>query len=339
MLMARLVLGRVSPFVILVVLALVGAGICWFSLDKISAHTKTPTRYDMQIRVDTEGCDDRLLRLNGDIGSFGTSILQLLLMDDDNNPVFVDGCRLKQVNLLVDLPLQPAERLGSSRFIHVMGGHSDFLQAIPDGNRELRVYWDNYDRIAATVVDGSLESQHSTISPAVAPSFSLYTEDRRDPLGIRGPDTGYAVSFTDAWQPIEVNFVFELPENIKTYFNILAYQSNLSVIETSEISEEETNPRPIFKDLEIVVSFRTDDVSVIRGSIADSGDARSIEGFIRFGIENNDAESRRESANVQYSAILGIGIALIVEAFVILLALGIHALASRSGVSRVRASQ
>ena len=332
--MARLVLGRASPIVILVVLALVGAGICWFSLEKISAHTKTPTRYEMQFQVDTDGCDDQPLILSGDIGSFGTSILLLRLFDGDGNPVLVEGCQLKKVKLSVVPPLQPVDRFGSNRLIHVMGAHIDFLEAIPNENRDLRIYWDSYERHTATVVDGSLNSEHPTISPAVAPSFSLYSEDRRDPLNIRGPDTVYEVSFTEAWQPVEVNFVFEVPENIKTYFNILAYQSKSSGIEAGETTEQATTITPLFEDLEIAISFRTDDVSVIRGSIAESGDARGIDGFIRFGIENNDAESRRESANVQYSAILGIGIALIVEAFVILLALGIHALASRSGLSR-----
>ena len=85
--------------------------------------------------------------------------------------------------------------------------------------------------------------------------------------------------------------------------------------------------------LAISVSFRTDEVSVVRGMMSDSGNAQSINGTISFGIENNDAESRRESGNVRYSAVLGIGIALIVEAFVILLAIAMRALAARLGIA------
>lgn len=89
-----------------------------------------------------------------------------------------------------------------------------------------------------------------------------------------------------------------------------------------------------YDDLDMSMAFRTDEVLLVRGLMSDSGDAISVDGFLRFGIENSDAESRRESGNVRFSAILGIGIALIVEAFVILLALGARGLAARLGVWR-----
>ena len=50
----RLVLGRGHPIIIIGVLAAVGAAICWFSLQRISLLTQTPTRYQMELEVATE---------------------------------------------------------------------------------------------------------------------------------------------------------------------------------------------------------------------------------------------------------------------------------------------
>ena len=141
----------------------------------------------------------------------------------------------------------------------------------------------------------------------------------------------YEVSFPNDWQPTHYTATFVVPENIRTYFNLLGLHFDGRLPESQdgpETAERLFTPNV----LDMSVSFWTDEVLLVRGLISDSGDAVGVNGALRFGIENSDAESRRESGNVRYSAILGIGIALIVEAFVILLALGVRGLASRLGI-------
>ena len=131
---------------------------------------------------------------------------------------------------------------------------------------------------------------------------------------------------------------FVVPEKVRTYFSLAGYQRGTRLPVAQDGQAEGDPPAtadPLaatYDDLDISVSFRTDEVLLVRGLMSDSGDATSVGGYLRFGLENSDAESKRESGNVRFSAILGIGIALIVEAFVILLALGVRGLAARLGV-------
>ena len=206
--------------------------------------------------------------------------------------------------------------------------------------------WDNTERIRATVVDGALRALDQPDSTANGPVFSMRVdEDEEDfsPIDLRRPGIHYEVSFEKEWQPLYVGVSFSVPENVRTYFNIFGSSLDREVTEEDEkkarsaaVEEEARSESDVsaisYGALAISVSFRTDEVSVVRGMMSDSGNAESIDGAIRFGIENNDAESRRESGNVRYSAVLGIGIALIVEAFVILLALAMRALAARLGI-------
>lgn len=149
----------------------------------------------------------------------------------------------------------------------------------------------------------------------------------------RAPRVRYEVAFHEQWQPRQLHFSFAVPENVRTYFELFGYQADGRVTESQDVPASGDGSRLAYRDLDMSVSFRTDEVLLVRGLMSDSGDALGVGGFLRFGIENSDAESKRESGNVRHSAILGIGIALIVEAFVILLALGVRALATRLGFS------
>ena len=327
----RLVLGGGHPFIIIVALALVGATTCWYSFQKIASLTKTPTRYTMDVLVATQGCADRQIPLRGEIGSSGPSILEALFTDD-GRPHTSGGCRLRSIRLVSNLALQPYDALDGARLIRVSGASAGAFadqeswiegRYLPRGSEEL---------IRATVLDGVLTVLEDDL-PNGAPSFSMGVEERWTPRGLPQQAIAYQVAFHEDWQPLAVAFTFSLPENVKTYFTVYAFQEEPVERGPQEASGDGRLPEFTYNPLDISVSFRTDDVSVVRGSISDSGEARSIDGQILFGIENNDAESRRESGNVTYSAVLGIGIALLVEAFVILLAIGVRALVARMGAA------
>ncbi len=350
----RLVLGRGHPIIIIIVLTLVGLGICWFSLQKISSITQTPTRYVMVVEVNTEGCDDVQFELDGDIGSFGPSLLQVGFADDNSAPLLGAGCWLKSFVLRSNLALQPASFRDEPELVRAAGG--DLKAHAEAANGRLGPVpwdWDNTERIRATVVDGALRALDQPDSTANGPVFSMRVEEDEEdfsPIDLRRPGIHYEVSFEKEWQPLYVGVSFSVPENVRTYFDIFGSSLDREVTEEDEKKarsaavgepaavEEEARPESdepaiSYDALDISVSFRTDEVSVVRGMMSDSGNAESINGTISFGIENNDAESRRENGNVRYSAVLGIGIALIVEAFVILLAIAMRALAARLGIA------
>ena len=360
----RLVLGAGHPVAVIVVaLALVGAGICWFSYEKISSLTKTPTRYEMDVFLSTEGCRERSFRLDGDIGSFGPSFLQLWFVDPDEKPKWTEGCRLRSMRLTSNLPLTPMElperRLevdahdeqldadadGASRpaltqagegasarseLIRVRGADVDVMLG-QKGDSLHSLLREAGETFRATLVDGTLRAIDGP-NEGTGPDFSMSRGEARMWMGPPQPRIDHNVVFPDGWQPLTVSFSFVVPENVKTYFSLSAYREEPRKPETQDAAG--TVISPLFGDgLEILMSFRTDDVSVIRGSMLDSGEAQGIDGYINFGIENNDAESRRESGNVTYSAVLGIGIALLVEAFVIVLAIAVRRLVSRPAVA------
>ena len=334
----RLVLGRGHPIIIIGVLAVVGAAICWFSLQKISFLTQTPTRYEMEFEVATEGCDDRSLALLGDIGSFGASFFEFRLLDDDNRPVFVEGCRVRSVLLRSNLELQPVRIWdGSPTLVGVTGMDPDLY--VDQANGEAGPGPPLYETFRASIVGSELRVLSGPDSTESGPSFSMGADEDRWRRDGGQPDIRYEVGFHEKWQPIFVNWSFQIPENVRTYFSLFGYQrqSRLPVAQDGQAEGDPpgaTDPlATTYDDLDMSVSFRTDEVLLVRGLMSDSGNAMSVDGFLRFGIENSDAESRRESGNVQFSAILGIGIALIVEAFVILLALGVRGLGARLGVA------
>ncbi|MDE0179058.1 MAG: hypothetical protein OXP36_10715, partial [Gammaproteobacteria bacterium] len=335
----RLVLGRGHPIIIIIVLAVVGAAICWFSLQKISFLTQTPTRYEMEFEVATEGCDDRSLALLGDIGSFGASFFEFRLLDDDNRPMFVEGCRVRSILLRSNLELQPVRFWdGSLTLVGVTGMDPDLYMDQANGGAGPGSPFDGDETFRASIVGSELSVLSGGDSTESGPSFSMGADEdlRRRDSG--QPGIRYEVGFHETWQPIFLTWSFEIPENVRTYFSLFGYQRR-SRLPVAQDGQAEGDPPPTtdppastFDDLDMSVSFRTDEVLLVRGLMSDSGDAMGVDGFLRFGIENSDAESRRESGNVRFSAILGIGIALIVEAFVILLALGVRALVARLGV-------
>ena len=340
----RLVLGRGHPVIIIFVLAAVGAAICWFSLQRISFLTQTPTRYTMHLEVATEGCDDRRLAMDRDIGSFGPSILQFRLLDDDERPMFVEGCIVRSILLISSPPLQPA---GSWRPASEAGAVDDVAELIgvtgmapgdymDPGNADLARNPVHFARetFRATIVGGDLRLLvRRPGSTGSEPSFSMRVDERMQPVDTRQPMLRYEVAFHEAWQPTFFTVVFRVPENVRTYFSLSGLQIDAHVPAGQDDAAGGDASETTYSDLDMSVSFRTDEVLLVRGLMSDSGDAVSVGGYLRFGIENSDAESRRESGNVRFSAILGIGIALILEAFVILLALGVRALAARLGIA------
>ena len=343
----RLVMGGGHPFIIIIVLTIVGAGVCWFSLEKISSITQTPTRYVMEVEANTEGCADVPLELNGEIGSFGPSFLSIGFEDDDLVPVLGAGCWVRSVVLRSNLALQPFSFDYGPALVHLAGGD---LDALVEAANEIdgRIPWRELDRVEATVVDGALRVIDQPGLTGAGPSLSMRVEEDEEesaPIEFRVPNIHYEIAFVEEWQPTYVGFSFAVPENVRTYFEMRGTRSDRDVPEDQEAPENQDVPEDeaagpasderemTYSNLDISVSFSTDEVSLVRGMMSDSGAAESIYGHLRFGIENNDAESRRESGNVRYSAVLGIGIALIVEAFVILLAIAIRALAARLGIA------
>jgi hypothetical protein len=193
--------------------------------------------------------------------------------------------------------------------------------------------WDDvWETYRVTIVDGDLRAFVRPDSTGPEPSFSMGVEDPTQQTNYRSTPVRYEVAF-DQWQPRQLHFTFAVPENVRTYFELMGYQTDGRVPESQDRSGIADGSGLAYRDLDMEVSFRTDEVLLVRGLMSDSGNAQSVDGFLRFGIENSDAESKRESGNVRFSAILGIGIALIVEAFVILLALGVRALAARLGIA------
>lgn len=329
---ARLVLGRGHPIIIIVVLAAVGAAICWFSLQRISLLTQTPTRYDMELEVATEGCDDRRLAALGDIGSFGASFFEFRLLDDDNRPVFAEGCRVRSILLRSNLELQPVRFWdGSLTLVGVTGMDPDLYMDQANEEAGPGPLLDGVETFRASIVGSDLSVLSGGDATESGPSFSRgVDEDIRRETG--QPHIRYEVGFHEKWQPILLTWSFEIPENVRTYFSLLGYQRHPRLPVGEDGPADGGQPAMTYDDLDMSVAFRTDEVLLVRGLMSDSGDAMSVDGYLRFGLENSDAESRRESGNVRFSAILGIGIALIVEAFVILLALGVRGLAARLGV-------
>ena len=320
---ARLVLGGSHPIIIILVLALVGAGVCWFSLDRISSLTTTPTRYEMNFMVTTQGCEDRALKMEGYIVSFNASALYLSLLDEYGNLVYQQGCWLKKILLGSNLALKPLERPEESRLFFTRGHRADVLQELAKEGMETRLSYQREESAQATTVGDTLKIVEQSEVPEHGPQFSLRVQEGVESTSIPQAPFEYEIRFSEHWQPTSAGFNFVVPESIYTSFNIYSGQENVS----------DDEPESSFKIIESRISFWTDEVSILRGSISDSGEATSVDGQLRFGIENNDAESKRENGNVRYSAVLGIGIALLVEAFVILLAIAIRALTSRIAIS------
>ncbi|MXY54904.1 MAG: hypothetical protein F4Y41_00680 [Gammaproteobacteria bacterium] len=330
----RLVLGRGHPIIIIGVLAAVGAAICWFSLQRISLLTQTPTRYEMELEVATEGCDDRRLAVFGDIGSFGASYFEFRFFDDDDRPLFVEGCRVRSILLRSNLDLQPARSWdGSLTLVRVTGMDPDLHMDQANGEAGPSLPLNRAETFGASIVGSDLSVISGGDSTGSGLSFLRSVDE-----DIRRRDTGrahirYEVAFHEKWQPILLTWSFEIPENVRTYVSLRGHQRSPRLPVGQDGPADGGRPAMTYDDLDMSVSFRTDEVLLVRGLMSDSGDAVSVYGYLRFGLENSDAESKRESGNVRFSAILGIGIALIVEAFVILLALGVRALAARLGVA------
>ncbi|MDE0658035.1 MAG: hypothetical protein OXI79_00135 [Gammaproteobacteria bacterium] len=260
-------------------------------------------------------------------------------MDDDNRPMFVEGCQLRSILLRSNLELQPVRWWdGSLTLVGVTGMDPDLHMDQANGEAGPGTPPDGWENFRASIVGSEFSVLNGGDSTGSGPSFSRGVEEdiRRRDAG--RPHIRYQVGFHEKWQPVLLTWSFEIPEKVRTYFSLSGYQSRTRLPVAQDDQAEGDPPAttdPLattYDDLDISVSFRTDEVLLVRGLMSDSGDAVSVDAYLRFGIENSDAESRRESGNVRFSAILGIGIALIVEAFVILLALGVRALAARLGV-------
>ena len=128
------------------------------------------------------------------------------------------------------------------------------------------------------------------------PQFYMRVQERTPPSGISRTTFEYEIHFSEHWQPDDAGFTFLVPGNVYTSFSISSAQREVSG----------GKPNPSFKRLESRLSIWTDEVSVLEGAISESGEVSSANGDLRFGIENNDAECKRESGNVRYSAVLGV---------------------------------
>lgn len=327
----QLVLGRGHPIVIIVVLALVGAGICGYSLQQISIITQAPTRYSIHLDIHTQGCGDRRLKVTGDIGSFGASFLQFGLLGENRELTVLSGCLLRSVVVRSNLELQAASLAGPPALFRVSGVDVDVLANLE--NVEADSLWGSgiVQDFTSRMIDGTLIAVGSEERTDPGPSFSARGfGDENPPEYVGQPRLTYEASFDDRWQPLVFTVAFVVPDNVRTYFGLSGVQVDRPTADNTDAPDDGLASLVDPRSLDIAVSFRTDEVSLVRGLMSDSGDALSVDGYLRFGIENNDAESRRESGNIRYSAVLGIGIALIVEAFVILLALGIRTVVVRT---------
>lgn len=328
----RLVLGRGRPVFIVVVLVIVGTAICWFSLQKIVLLTQAPTRYTLELEVATEGCDDGQWGLEGDIGSTGPSFLQFRFLDNDQ-PVFVGECRVRSILLRSNLSLQPVAFSDDSHYlIGVRGADLDDLMEGNDNATPIARHV-GIERFLATIIDEEFRTVDRPDTPDSGPSFSVRVQDQVLQTDYWRPFFYYEVTFPEGWQPIAYNLTFAVPDNVRTYFDLFGVHFDEKSSDGQDPATDGGPSVPNFRDLDISVSFRTDEVLLVRGAMSESGDAIGVNGFLRFGIENSDAESRREGGNVRFSAILGIGIALLVEAFVILLAIVVRAIALRLGIA------
>ena len=345
--MARQVFGSGHPVIIIIVLFILGFCTCWFSLQKISSITQLPTRYLLDVEARTIGCNDVQLALDGNIDSFGSSTLQFGLVDDSHQPIFAGDCQLKSIILRSNLELEPGSYRGIRELIRVTGMNLQILAEQDGKDIPLDSSW-YQETYVATVVDGDLEVfERPDTTTGPSPTFSMHVDDQLSEAEYKRTHIQYEVTFNEDWQPRWYTVFFQVPENVRTYFEILGHQLNqeLPAVEESLPSSIDEGIDPLddeaavsYRDLNIALSFWTDEVSIVQGTLSDSGTAESIEGLLRLGIENNDVESRRESGNVRYSAVLGIGIALIVEAFVIVLALGVQFTAVKFGFRKANRS-
>lgn len=345
--MARQVFGSGHPVIIIIVLVLIGFGICWFSLQKISSITQMPTRYLLDLEASTVGCGDLQLELVGNIDSFGSSTLQFRFLDDSSEPIFLGDCHLESIVLRSNLALEPGSIREIRELIRVTGMNLHALAEHDGKDIPLDSSW-YQETFVATVVEGDLALSERPDTTGPGPIFSMHVDDQLSDADYKWPHIQYEVSFDKDWQPRWYTLFFKVPENEKTYFEILGHHKDqeLSALQKSLPSSIDEGVEPqrdeavvSYSDLNIALSFWTDEVSVVQGMVSDSGTAESIEGVLRLGIENNDAESRRESGNVRYSAVLGIGIALIVEAFVIVLALAVQFTAVKFGFRNASRSE
>ena len=329
----RLILGADHPLTISSILICLGVGICWFSLVQISSFTQTPTRYELEIDIETVDCPEGHLMLRGEIASDVVTALSLTSQDRLQPIVPDDQCKIKSVTVLSNLRLQPIFVGDDSRILYLSGlevDHPDW-QSIRESS--LR-YSESEDSYSLTIEDDVFVALRSPSTlPQNEPTFEFHppADQEAKELFRRDAVNQYVIRFPDEWQPLWLNYSFDLPENVRTYFDFYSFERRRSTdlqqvgteqdgLRSTEDQHVETVP------LEIVLSFYADEVALIRGFSGDTGEAQSVDGFLRFGIENSDAESKRESGNVRYSAVLGIGIALVIEAFVILLAVGLRGL-------------
>ena len=115
------------------------------------------------------------------------------------------------------------------------------------------------------------------------------------------------------------------PVRPKSYFSFTAY--------SAEEGESADGRFRNYKPVEIRANAQADEIIVTQGSQNENGEIIGAGRGLRFAVHDEDAANRRESGNIMFSSILGIGIALLTEAFVILLAVGALSLRRKEPVS------
>jgi len=124
----------------------------------------------------------------------------------------------------------------------------------------------------------------------------------------------YSLRFTRDWQPESLRFLSRITSTPKTNFIVLATQYNNA-----------ENPDKLYWNAEsypLDISFTAwgEEVMMRIGELTPQG--RIVgQGQVSFTIDSGILENRREAGLIQYSTMLGIGVALLTEALVIFLAL------------------
>ena len=132
----------------------------------------------------------------------------------------------------------------------------------------------------------------------------------------RGPMRLYTWSlrFTRDWQPEYLNFNSSIESTPKTNFNISATRFDNPEDLDRPFTTDESYPLPVN------INAWGEEVMMRVGELTPEGEIVG-ENHVSFTIDSGEMENRREAGLIQYSTMLGIGVALLTEAFVIFLAL------------------
>lgn len=314
-----LVLANDKSIIIALVLALLGISVFWYSSSNIKALSQPPKAFRTALNLVTENCGSIQPKVHGygDPDQFGTMLsLYSVRQGETNLPLTDDDCWISRFDVETDwvperfVEIKPVGERYPPDLIEVTG--------FPDEQFEHLGQFRNRGDIKGEVVSLGIRNEQAVIltNEGESPTglSALLRSEEVDYWRSKDKLYTYSLSFTRDWQPESLRFSSRITSTPKTNFSVVATQFN-NVENLDELyRSKESYP------IDIGLSAWGEEVMMRVGELTPKGQIEG-QGHVSFTIDSGTMENIREAGLIQYSTMLGIGVALLTEAFVIFLAL------------------